>query len=306
MAFYFGLSALPAGHRCVAVIGNFDGVHKGHQSVLRQARAQAQARGLPLTAVVFEPQPREYFAPAHSPLRLTRLREKRFLLERYAVDTVWCLRFGPRLAGMDAVDFVQDIVLRALGARALVAGGDFRFGRDRGGDFSLLRRLTEAAGCSVIEAEEFTMDGERVSSSAVRRLLAAGELSRVNALLGHSFRVSGRVIPGRQRGRSLGFPTANIRLHRHQTLPHGVFVARAGLESVPLAPALIWLGGAAPSVLEVHLLANGGDLYGRRLYVEWLDKLRDDAVFDDDDALLQRMREDLHSARSFLGGVETR
>jgi riboflavin kinase/FMN adenylyltransferase len=288
-----------------ASIGNFDGVHLGHQAVLQDLTAQARALGLPSTVVVFEPMPQEYFARPEAPARLTRFREKWTRLEAAGVDQVLCLRFGPTLAEMAPEEFIERVLVKSLGVRHLTVGDDFRFGRERRGDFALLRETCRGQGFEVNAAASLTLDGARVSSTRIRELLAAGEMQAAAALLGRPYGLSGRVMHGERLGRQLGFPTANLALKRRVSPVSGIFAARVlGAGSGPRAAAA-YVGrrpaaGGTELQLEVHLMDFDGDLYGRRLEVELLQRLREDRHFDSLDALSAQMRKDVQAAREWL------
>jgi len=261
-----GLHNLRPRHRgCVATIGNFDGVHRGHQAILARLRERAAELGVPSCVVIFEPQPREFFAPDKAPARLTRLREKLCLLSEQGVDRVLCLAFNRRLRELSAAEFVHATLVQGLGVRHLEVGDDFRFGCDRAGDFDFLRKAGAAEGFTVEAATTIEVDGERVSSTRVRQALADGDLGAVEALLGRPFSLGGRVMHGQRLGRQLGAPTANIQLKRRSTPLNGVFVVSLELEGQQLAGVANI--GTRPSVesdgkphLEVHLLDYQGDL----------------------------------------------
>ena len=219
----------PSHHGCVATIGNFDGVHLGHQAVIGQLAEKADAVGLPAAVITFEPQPREYFLPEFSPPRLTRFREKIEALRRYAVRRVLCLAFNRKLAEMPAEEFIRRILVEGLGVKYLVVGDDFRFGRDREGTFEHLQAAGERYGFQVVNMHTFSVEGERVSSTRVRLALEHGQLEEAVRLLGRDFRMSGRVAHGEKLGRKLGFPTANIFLHRRASPLQGIFVVEGSL-----------------------------------------------------------------------------
>lgn len=292
-------------HRgCVATIGNFDGVHRGHQAILGQLRARAQALGVPSCVVIFEPQPREFFTPAEAPPRLTRLREKLALLAQEGVDQVLCLPFNPRLREHSAEDFVQQILVQGLAVRHLEVGDDFRFGCDRAGDFAFLQQAGQVHGFSVEAATTLTLGHERVSSTAVRQALAAGDLAHAANLLGRDYALCGRVIHGQHLGRQLGAPTANIQLKRRRVALSGVYTVSAevdgqrlaGVANIGLRPSV--QGDGLPH-LEVHLLSYQGDLYGRFMRVTFCHKLRDEQRFASLDALRQAIDSDIAAARAY-------
>lgn len=300
----------PADRGCVATIGNFDGVHLGHRAVFQRLLARGRELGLPATVITFEPQPMEVFAPESAPARLTRLREKLGALRASDIERVMLLEFGPRLAAMPAPEFVQRLLIEGLGVRFLLVGDDFRFGRGRTGDFALLRdmgRVAEAngAGFAVEDLHTITHGAERISSTRVREALARGDLEQARHLLGRPYCLEGRVVHGDKRGRSIGFPTANIALHRRVSPVRGVYAVRVkGLGSEP------WPGvaniGTRPTVdgtsarLEVHLFDFDQSIYGRHLEVELVLRLRDEQRFESFEALRAQIQRDAETARAFL------
>ena len=298
-----GIYNLRDGQRgCVATIGNFDGVHRGHQAVLEQLARHARRLQRATTVITFEPTPQEYFSPATTPARLTRLREKLTVFRQMQVDRVLCLPFGRRLAGMTAAEFIDHVLVHGLGVCYLVVGDDFRFGKDRRGDFAQLVAAGAAAGFPVESTTTFIDAGERVSSTRIRDLLAAGELDHAERLLGRPYSMQGRVAMGDQRGRTIGFPTANVHLHRRATPLTGVFAVRVlDLDDNPL-PGVANLGtrptveGTRP-VLEVHLFDFDRDIYGAHVCVEFVQKLRDEKKFDSFDALKKQIQLDAMAAR---------
>jgi riboflavin kinase/FMN adenylyltransferase len=302
-----GMHNLRERHRgCVATIGNFDGVHLGHQHMIAGVRAHAGALGLPAAVITFEPTPREFFEGPAAPSRLTRLREKLEALAIYGVDRVVVVRFDQRLQAMGAEEFVERLLVEGLGVRHLVIGHDFRFARRREGNFAMLQAAGARHGFAVEEIGEFRVDGERVSSSLVRDALGRGDLDRATRLLGRPYRMAGRVRLGRKLGRELGFPTANIALHRKVVPLWGIFAVRASGAGLADHPAVASLGtrptvdGTDP-LLEVHLFDFDGDLYGRCLDVDFIARLRDERKFESLDALVEQMHHDAAAARKALG-----
>ncbi len=286
-------------HRgCVATIGNFDGVHLGHQAILAQLTEQAARLHLPRLVITFEPQPQEFFAgPTASPARLMRLREKLQALDGLGIERTLCLEFDQRLATMPAQTFIETLLVEGLGIRYLVVGDDFRFGHRRAGDFALLVEAGQRYGVGVADNHSCILDGERVSSTRIRQALSQGDLELAARLLGRPYDMCGRVAHGDQRGRTIGFPTANIHLHRRVTPVYGVYaVLLSGPELRP------WPGianvGRRPTVqgvreqLEVHVLDYRGDLYGRHVKVDFLHYLRPEQRFESLDALRQQIQRD--------------
>lgn len=306
-----GLHNLPAGFGpCVATIGNFDGVHLGHREMIRVLRAHGQRLKLPSVVISFEPSPREYFARGAVPARLTKFREKFDALSALAVDWFVCLRFDAQMAGVSADAFITDLLVRRLGLKFIVVGHDFRFARGREGSVATLEQRGSELGFGVEEIRPFELEGERVSSSLVRAALEAGNLYRAQLLLGRPFRLSGKVGPGQRLGRSLGFPTANLCLHRQVTPIQGVFAVRvsgAGLKEHPgvanlgTRPVLNAAGIDTPTpLLEVHVFDFDGDLYRRHLHVDFIARLRDERWFPSLEALTVQMSEDARQAREIL------
>ena len=303
----------PEDRGCVATIGNFDGVHLGHRAVFRRLLARGRALGLPATVITFEPQPMEFFAPDRTPARLTRLREKLKALQDCGIARVMLLEFGPRLAAVPALDFVQRLLLEGLRVRYLLVGDDFRFGYGRTGDYALLRTMGAAADGAGFEVEDqhtVTQGEERISSTRVREALARGDLEQARHLLGRPYRMQGRVGHGDRRGRTIGFPTANLDLHRRVSPLLGVFAVwvhglgdnpRPGVANIGTRPTV----GGQGCRLEVHLFDFDQDLYGRHLEVEFCLKLRDEQRFDSFAALRRQIALDAAAAREFLGHAGT-
>jgi len=300
-----GLTA-PAGKRLALTIGNFDGVHRGHQAMLARTVARARELRLDACALTFEPHPREFFTPATAPARLTRLRDKLELMAAAGLDRVHVARFDARLASLPAERFVDTYVAHGLRTAWLLVGRDFRFGARRGGDFVLLGELAGRHGFELEAMPEVALHGERVSSSAVRAALAAGDLAAAERLLGRPYAMSGRIAHGEKLGRELGFPTANIPLPQRAPLA-GIFVVECLIEGeAPWRPGVASVGRrptvnptAAP-LLEVHLLDYAADLYRRHLQVRFLAKLRDEQKYDDVPALRAAIAGDAARARSYF------
>lgn len=301
----------------VVTIGNFDGMHLGHQALLRQLRAEAQARELQASVLTFSPHPREYFAlkaGAAAPARLHTLREKLEALAVAGVDETRICRFDEAFASLSPEDFVRTVLVDAMYARHIMIGDDFRFGARRAGDFQQLQILGEHFGFTVSALDSQCLGGVRISSSQVRDALASGDLGRAEALLGYPYAMEGRVIRGRQLGRTIGVPTANVQI-RHDPLPlRGVFVVDVALDQTQAAVPQVarryagvanlgyrpTLGGDTRPLLEVHLFDFEGDLYGAHLDVRFLAKLRDEMTFADFGALTTQIEADLLQARAFL------
>lgn len=301
-----GLNGLRPEPRGSAVtIGNYDGVHLGHRQVLADLLRRARHDGLPSVVVVFEPTPQEYLAPRAAPARLMSFREKFEALAACDLDRVLCLRFNAALAAMPAEAFIERVLVRGLGVRYLAVGDDFRFGHERRGNFAMLQQAGRQYGFEVHAAAECRVDGERVSSTRIRECLAAGELQPAAKLLAAPFALSGRVMPGERLGRTLGFPTANIALRRRTVPIEGIFVAavhgvnalvRYGAAYVGRRPAL----NGREARLEVFVFDFDGELYGRRLRVEFLQRLRPDRGFAGLAELKAQMTRDVKAAREWL------
>jgi riboflavin kinase/FMN adenylyltransferase len=293
-------------HRgCVLTIGNFDGVHLGHQAILKQLGGVGRARSLTTTLITFEPHPREYFAPENAPARLSRLREKLCALRHTLVERVLCLRFDAKLARLSAEEFVSDLLVGSLGARYVLVGDDFRFGYQRAGDLALLKKCAPQLGFEVGQVKSRRVGERRVSSTWLRSALEQGDFDTVQALLRRPYYVCGRVLPGDRRGRTLGFPTANIALRRTLLPLSGVHAVQVlGLSEDPL-PGLANVGvrptvGGKRTLLEVHLLDFNQEIYGREVKTEFLWKIRDERRFASIEVLRSQIERDADSARGFF------
>lgn len=288
----------------MVTIGNFDGVHRGHQAILERLRERAAELAVPSCVVILEPQPREFFGPDTAPARLTRLRDKLALLAEEGVDQVLCLAFNRRLRELSAAGFVQRVLVDGLRVRHLEVGDDFRFGCDRAGDFEFLLEAGERYGFTVEAATTVELLGGRVSSTWVRDALAAGDFVLAEELLGRPFRIAGRVLHGQKLGRQLAAPTANIQLKRRQVPLCGVYVVSCEVDGV-VQPGVANIGmrpsvaGDGSAHLEVHLLDFAGDLYGRRLSVAFHHKLRDEQRFASLEALKTAIAADIAAARDY-------
>ena len=301
-----GLHNLRASHRgSVVTIGNFDGVHLGHQEMLRVLRSRAAEVGLPATVVSFEPSPREYLATGPVPPRLSRFREKFAALEQFGVDRFVCLRFDERMQAISPDEFAHGILVNGLGARWVVVGEDFRFAHRRRGDVAMLEILGERYGFSVDTVGPVLLNGERVSSSLVREALMKGDLDRARQMLRRPYSMSGKVVAGQALGRKLGFPTANIRLHRQAAALAGVFAVRVSGAGFDRVPGVANLGtrpvvGGIEVLLETHIFDFDGDLYRRHLHVDFAARLRDELWFPNLGELVEQMKLDAAQARKIL------
>jgi len=291
----------------VVAIGNFDGVHLGHQAILAVLRQRGLESRLRTAIVCFEPHPREYFAPMpeQAPARLMRLRDKAEQIAEAGVSELRVLRFGAELCRWDAEVFIERVLVQALGAKRVVIGEGFRFGRDRGGDVKKLRSEGGRQGFAVDEIPPLAIGGGAASSSRVRQALAAGRLDEARTILGRDFRISGRVIAGQKLGRKLGFRTANMRLQRRVSPVAGIFAVRASGAGLARHPGVASVGtrptiGGREWLLETHLFDFEGDLYRERLDVDFIARLRDEIHYPDLASMTAQMQEDARRARELL------
>ena len=286
-------------------IGAFDGVHRGHQEVLAHLKREADARSLATTVITFEPLPGEFLFPDRAPPRLMTFREKFTALADQGIDNLLCLRFNNRLRTMSPRAFVEDIFVKGLNARYIAFGDDFRFGKDRAGDLDFTQSLAQEFDYEVVPTSTFDMAGERVSSTRIRAKLLEANFSEAADLLGKPFKLSGKVLKGKQLGRTIGSPTANIALKRVKSPLHGVYAVRvsggglnsaAGVANVGVRPTV---NDGTLANLEVHMFDFDGDLYGERLNVEFMTKLRDEKKFESLDALKAAIAADQQAARAW-------
>lgn len=298
---------IPASGTPIALtMGNFDGVHLGHQAMLARMEEAARARGLPACVMTFEPHPREFFTPDQAPTRLTNLREKLELFAEYGVERVYICRFNKRFAGIPADTFVADMLHQRLRARWMLIGDDFRFGARRVGDLGLLQASGARLGFEVEAMHSVMAAGLRVSSTAVRDALAAGKLDLARTLLGRPYSISGRVEHGDSLGHKIGFPTANIQLKHNRPPLWGIFAVEVeGLGDKPLQGAASL--GVRPTVksngrptLEVHLFDFDRQIYNRHVRVDFLHKLRDEMKFPDLETLTAQIATDVQNAKHYF------
>ncbi len=331
-----GIHNIQHTHRgCVATLGNFDGVHQGHVAIIQQVKAQAAALNLPSLVMLFEPQPLEFFQPEQAPARLTILTEKIRQLAALGVDRILCVKFNAALSQLDPLFFIEELLVDKLNVRHLVVGDDFHFGRQRQGNYDSLVTAGEHYGFQVERSHAVLWQNERISSTRIRASLAASDWAAAQAMLARPYSICGRVVYGDALARTLGTPTANIILKRNKSPLTGVFVVKVKIEnkSLPLfmkegvggsflkSPSLVKKGsitkreshffgvaniGKRPTVqgkqlrLETHLLDFEGNLYGRKLTVEFLHKLRDEQTFSGLAALKSAIQQDIAQARIFL------
>lgn len=301
-----GPTLYPSGS--VVCVGAFDGLHLGHRALIESAAASAKVRGLPLVGLSFEPLPREFFSRVAPPPRLVLPRGKVEGLAALDCDAVGLLRFNAAMVAMSPQQFIATALCQRLAAREVWVGQDFRFGHRRAGDLALLRKVGAEAGFSTHSIEDVLLDGERVSSSRIRAALVDGRLDQAARLLGRPYAISGKVVRGAQLGRKLGYPTANLRFGGKTPALSGIyatFVHGVGARPWPSVSSL----GTRPTVngrdplLEAHLFDFDGDLYGQRIEIEFVTKLREELKFDSLDALVEQMHHDASAARSVLDAI---
>lgn len=292
----------------VVTIGAFDGIHLGHQQLLRRVVDIAAETQLPAVAMSFEPMPKEFFLRDKPPARLMRFREKYEALAERNIRLFFCPRFDASTRDISASSFIRQILVHGLNTRHLVVGDDFRFARRREGSLDDLQRVGPALGLSVEQVPSVIVDGIRVSSTAIREALADGEVARATSLLGRPYRMSGRIIRGRRVGRTLGYPTANVDLRRRQSAVMGIFAVRVqglpegpvdGVASVGTRPTF----DLTKPLLEVHLFDFDRDIYGEYIHVDFVEHLRNEEKFGSIDDLVAQMRLDEENARSALAGA---
>lgn len=290
---------------CAVTIGNFDGVHCGHQSLLRELQQAAQARGLQTAVVTFEPHPREFFAPQQAPVRLTSLREKLELFRAAGIDRVHVCRFNTGFARKTADEFIHALH-DDLCAKFVLIGDDFRFGSGRSGDFSLMQEIAAQRGFEVAAVHSVLHDGMRISSTAIRVALAEGKLDTAREYLGRPYSISGRVVHGDGMGRKLGFPTANVQMKHNLPPLTGIYVVEVHSDGIGVLQGVASLGVRptvhhdARHVLEVHLFEFAQQIYGKHLRVEFLHKLRDEEKYPNLQALTRQIAQDVNNAKQWF------
>ena len=300
-----GLHNLRDRHKgCVLTIGKFDGVHLGHQAVLANLIKQARALNLPATVMVFEPQPEEVFAPDSAPARLSRIRDKYTELKALGVDRLLCVKFNKHFAGFSAEFFVEQLLVEKLGIKFLVVGDDFRFGKGRKGDFAMLQDEGLKCGFDVVSTQSFRLKDCRISSTAVREALAKNDFVEAREMLGRPFDISGKVIHGDKKGRTIGFPTANVLLKRCKAPVQGVFAVRVlhagqyydGVANIGNRPTV----AGERSQLEVHVFDFDQNLYGKFITVQLVAKIRDEKKFASFEQLKEQILVDAEQAKLLL------
>jgi len=292
----------------VATIGSFDGLHLGHQQLLDRVISKSRSMGVPSVVMSFEPTPKEFFAASNPPARLMRFREKFDSLAEVGVDIFYCPRFNAAMRGIRADTFIRQILVHSLNVRHIVVGDDFHFARKREGSIDDLLRTRHALQFDVDRIASIIKDDIRVSSTAIRGALADGNLSRATTLLGRPYRMSGRIIQGRQVGKTLGFATANVDLRRRQSAVLGIFAVRVSGLAEGCVDAVASVGtrptfDLVKPLLEVHLFDFDRDIYGEYIHVDFIAHLRDEEKFDSIDELVAQMSKDAENARSILAGT---
>lgn len=291
---------------CVLTIGKFDGVHLGHQAVLKNLVKKARQMQLPATVMIFEPQPEELFKPDSAPARLSSLRDKYQELSALGVDRLLCVRFNGHFAALSAEAFIEELLVAKLGIRFLVVGDDFRFGQRRIGDFDMLQQAGQKCGFDVVSTQSFRLQDCRISSSAIRQALADNNFEQAQAMLGRAFRFNGRVVHGDKKGRTIGFPTANIMLKGANSPLLGVFAVKvriagklySGVANIGRRPTV----GGLRRQLEVNIFDYADNLYGQHISVEPVAKLRDEIKFSSFSELQQQIKQDASQAKQLLAG----
>ena len=305
MEIIHGIYSLQPKHRgCELTVGNFDGVHRGHRMLLEHLFSKSEELNLPSMLLTFEPLPREFFAGAKVPARLTRFREKITLLRQTPLQRVLCMPFNERTRNISAQWIVEELFQNILGIRYIVVGDDFHFGKDQLGDYAMLEAAGAEHGFGVSHVGTLMFDGERISSSRIREALSKGDFEQAERLLGYPYRIMGRVVYGRQLGRQLGVPTANIRLQRYRAALEGVYAVKVagldrdytGIANIGIRPTV---DGKEP-LLEVHIFDFDQDIYGTLLSVQFVRKIRDERTFDGLDSLKTQIHADIVEAKAWF------
>ena len=305
-----GIHNIKPRHRgCIVTIGNFDGVHLGHQAIMRQVQARSEEIAAPAMLICFEPQPKEFFDLYNAPARLTRFREKVELLAEHGIDKVLCLKFDEQTRSMSAAELI-DLLATKLQVRAVFAGDDARFGNDRTGDFVMLQAAGEKYGFDVTNLYTLTVNEARVSSTRIRECLALGDFDLAEKLLGRPYSITGKVVYGRQLGRTLDAPTANIQLHRYRAPIDGVYAIEIqclggtyrGVANVGVRPTLN--DATVKPILEVHIFDFAQNLYGQTVKVIFRKKIREEQKFSGLAALKEAIRADIEVARTYFAAKD--
>jgi len=300
----------PFKNGCVLTIGNFDGLHLGHRTVIKKLAERGEALGLPVVIMIFEPQPLEYFLGDNSPSRLMSLREKVIEFAKLPVDNLLIVRFNRYFANCDAEHFINEILIKKLNVKHLVIGDDFHFGKARRGNFAMLKEKGELYGFSVEDTGSYQVAGLRISSTLIRDALGEGDLAQAGKLLGHCYSVCGRVAHGDKRGRTMGYPTANIRMFRKNTPVNGVFAVTMtgidglefeGIANVGTRPTV---DGGSKIILETYLFDFDKDIYGRYVEVHFKQKIRDEVRFQSLEQLKAQIEKDVTEAKKIIAEIK--
>ncbi len=289
----------------VATIGNFDGVHLGHQVVINKITQQSKELNLPSMVIAFEPSAKEFFFEQDAPARLTNFREKFSLIDKFGIDQFVCLNFNRELSSMPAETFIKKILVDTLHIKHLTVGDNFRFGKDRKGDFELLQNFAGKLDYQVEDTDSFVNDGKRVSSTLIRKFLKTGELDKAKRMLGREYFMSGRVIHGDKKGRTIGFPTANIPVKRRICAVNGVFAVNVSMNDGSEYQGVANIGyrptvAGTRTQLEVHIFNFSKEIYGNLLKITFCKKLRDEKKFDSFEELKKQIEQDSKSAQDFF------
>lgn len=298
-------------HGCVASVGNYDGLHPGHKKVIGSLVERGRKLNLPVAIVSFDPHPMEFFVPDAAPPRLMTTQEKCAAMQGVDVDIFCCLEFNHELANTEPEEFIENLLIDKLKVRYVVVGDDFRFGRNRRGNFQMLRSICQRHGIEVAKTETLEMGGERVSSTRIRECLAAGDVARANRLLGREFSMSGKIIRGDGNAKNWGFATANVQVNVQKPAVTGIFVVEADLPGSTSLPAVASLGtrptiGGTKPVLEVHLLDFDDDIYDEHIRVRFLQKLRDEVKFASIEKMCEQIQQDITRTREYFGQKHSR
>ena len=302
----------PADFGCVLTIGNFDGVHLGHQSVLAGVVEKAKALNSVPAVMVFEPQPQEYFAKDKSPARLTRLRDKYRLLAKFGIERLICINFNAELAEQSAEYFIEHLLVSRLGIQHLIIGDDFKFGKGRRGDFAMLQAYGKQHDFTVTDTASYKLSDCRISSTEIRKALENDDLALANQMLGHEYSVTGRVVHGEKNGRKFGFPTANVLLKRLVSPVAGVYAVKIllgsydseseeyyGVANIGCRPTL----NGVRQQLEVHIFDFEKDIYGQQIEVVLLQKIRAEKKFASIEQLTAQISKDSEQAKSYIANI---
>jgi riboflavin kinase/FMN adenylyltransferase len=302
-----GLSHIePLKNGCVLTIGNFDGLHLGHRAVIKKLVERGTSLALPVAIMIFEPQPLEYFLGDNAPSRLMCLREKAIEFSKLPIDYLLIVRFNKYFSNFDAEQFIDEILIKKLNIKHLVIGDDFHFGKARRGNFAMLKEKGKIYGFEVEDTGSYHIDGLRISSTLIRDALLAGDLAKAERMLGHGYSVCGRVAHGDKRGRTIGYPTANIKMFRKNTPVDGVFAVTMtgidgleikGVANVGTRPTV---EGGSKVILETHLFDFNKEIYGRYVEVHFKKKIRDEQRFQSLDELKAQIVKDVIETKKFF------